>query len=93
MSWPREQLKVCSARSGTGLWNNGCSLNGLRSCFDLSWLQLTLLLHGTLQNETVTLLVFASETNANFVWIFLAVIFEFTKMNYLGHYSDVHSKV
>lgn len=92
MSWPREELKVCSAHSGTGLWNSGCSLSGLRPCFSLSWLLLAVLLHGTLQNEAVALLVFASEINANFVWIFLAVIFYFTKTNYLGRYFDVHQR-
>lgn len=65
----------------------------VRLCFNLSWLLLAVLLHRTLQNKAVALLVFASETHANFVWIFLAMIFNFSKMNYLGHYFDVHSKV
>lgn len=65
----------------------------VRLCFNLSWLLLAVLLHRTLQNEAVALLVFVSETHANFVWIFFAMIFNFSKMNYLGHYFDVDSKV
>lgn len=56
-------------------------------------MRLAVSLHGTLQHEVVALLVFASETHANFVWIFLAMKFNFSQVNYLGHYFDVHSKV
>jgi len=87
-------MKVCSAQHGSCLWNAGRSANGRQTVSELKLATVIgSLLHRALQNEAVALLVFACETHANFVWIFLAMIFNFSKINYLGHYFDVHSKV
>lgn len=52
-------MKVCSARSGTCLWNCGRSVNSRQTVFELKLAVIGSLLHRTVQNEVVALLAFA----------------------------------